>query len=140
VPTGTQVLDWIVPNEWNVQDAYVADADGRRIIDFAESKLQVAGYSVQWTPYGALREYTSRDNSDFVVPEAMVDSLETVWEIFCVLQHNRCFVNLSSYGEPQLGNRGLYGSLGGHSDIKQAQLAIFGCSISQTPSTAWCRS
>ena len=77
------------------------------------------------TPYGAYPEYhTSGDNPDFVVPDAMVDTLETVWEIFGVLERNRRYVNLSPYGEPQLGNRGLYDSLGGRSDTKQAQLAM----------------
>jgi aminopeptidase-like protein len=33
-------------------------------------------------------------------------------------------VNLSPYGEPQLGRRGLYESLGGRSDTKQAQMAM----------------
>ena len=77
------------------------------------------------TPYGAYPEYhTSADNPDFVVPDAMVDTLETIWEIFGVLERNRRYVNLSPYGEPQLGNRGLYDSLGGRSDTKQAQLAM----------------
>ena len=77
------------------------------------------------TPYGAYAEYhTSGDNPDFVVPEAMVDTLETIWEIFGVLDRNRRYVNLSPYGEPQLGTRGLYDSLGGRSDSKQAQLAM----------------
>jgi aminopeptidase-like protein len=77
------------------------------------------------TPYGAYPEYhTSGDCPDFVVPDAMADTLETVWEILWVIERNRCYVNLSPYGEPQLGNRGLYDSLGGRSDTKQAQLAM----------------
>jgi aminopeptidase-like protein len=77
------------------------------------------------TPYGAYPEYhTSGDNPDFVTPDAMADTLETVWEIFWVLERNRRYVNLSPYGEPQLGSRGLYDSLGGASDTKQAQLAM----------------
>jgi aminopeptidase-like protein len=77
------------------------------------------------TPYGAYPEYhTSGDNPDFVVPDAMADTLETIWEIFGVLERNLCYINLSPYGEPQLGSRGLYESLGGRSDTKQAQLAM----------------
>ena len=45
VPTGTPVLDWTVPREWRVDDAYVADARGRRVIDYAASNLHVVGYS-----------------------------------------------------------------------------------------------
>ena len=45
VPTGTEVFDWTVPLEWNVTEAYVADAGGRRVVDFAESNLHLLGYS-----------------------------------------------------------------------------------------------
>jgi aminopeptidase-like protein len=77
------------------------------------------------TPYAAYPEYhTSADNPDFVTPEAMADTLETVTEIFDVLEQNRRYVNLSPFGEPQLGRRGLYESLGGRSDTKQAQMAM----------------
>jgi aminopeptidase-like protein len=46
VPTGTQVLDWTIPQEWNVDAAWVAGPDGQRVVDFADSNLHLLGYSV----------------------------------------------------------------------------------------------
>lgn len=45
VPTGTKVLDWTVPNEWNVRDAYVKGPGGERVVDFRRSNLHVLNYS-----------------------------------------------------------------------------------------------
>ncbi|GIH76218.1 DUF4910 domain-containing protein [Planobispora longispora] len=77
------------------------------------------------TTYAGYPEYhTSGDNPDFVLPEAMADTLDTLDEIVRILDTDRHYLNLSPYGEPQLGRRGLYGSLGGRSDTKQAQMAM----------------
>ncbi|MET0547032.1 MAG: DUF4910 domain-containing protein [Caulobacterales bacterium] len=44
-PTGAEVFDWTVPNEWSIRDAYVADPLGRRVIDFKAHNLHVLNYS-----------------------------------------------------------------------------------------------
>ncbi|WP_327674351.1 DUF4910 domain-containing protein [Kitasatospora sp. NBC_00458] len=81
--------------------------------------------SLSRTPYAGYPEYhTSADNPDFVSPEALADTLAVCREAFAVLDRNRRYLNLSPYGEPHLGRRGLYDSLGGRSDAKQAQLAM----------------
>lgn len=45
VPSGTPVLDWTVPAEWRLRDAYVATAAGERVIDWRAHNLHVLGYS-----------------------------------------------------------------------------------------------
>ncbi len=46
VPTGTKTLDWTIPEEWNITDAYVKNSSGEKIIDFQKSNLHVVSYSV----------------------------------------------------------------------------------------------
>lgn len=77
------------------------------------------------TPYARYPEYhTSADDLDFISPAAMADTLETCWQVFDVLERNRRYLNLNPYCEPQLGKRGLYGSIGGRSDTQERQMAM----------------
>ena len=46
VPSGVPALDWTVPPEWNIRDAYLKNAAGERVVDFQAHNLHVMGYSV----------------------------------------------------------------------------------------------
>lgn len=56
VPSGAPVLDWTVPREWNIRDAFVKNAAGERVIDFREHNLHVVSYSVPVSARMSLEE------------------------------------------------------------------------------------
>ena len=45
VKSGTKVLDWIVPDVWNIKDAYIIDKNNKKIVDFKKNNLHLTGYS-----------------------------------------------------------------------------------------------
>jgi aminopeptidase-like protein len=45
IASGTPVLDWQVPNEWNIREAWIETTDGTRLVDFRDHNLHVVGYS-----------------------------------------------------------------------------------------------
>lgn len=91
VASGTRALDWIVPDEWNIREAWISDLSGNRLIDFGNSNLHVVGYSM---PVDAI---ISRDDLDphlFSLPnqpEAIpyVTSYYSPTWGFCVSEYQR---------------------------------------------------
>jgi aminopeptidase-like protein len=66
------------------------------------------------TLHGTFPEYhTSADNLDFVDPSQVIAAVQVVIEAFERLEERREPRNLSPWGEPQLGRRGLFTPIGG---------------------------
>ena len=97
---------------------------GHRIVDFAPYGYDERQYcspgidlpvgSLARSSWGTFPEYhTSADDLDLVRPEHLADSLAACLEILDVLEGDRRYRNLNPKCEPQLGRRGLYGTLGG---------------------------
>ncbi|RME18198.1 MAG: DUF4910 domain-containing protein [Bacteroidetes bacterium] len=45
IPSGTDIFDWTIPKEWNINDAYIITPDGQKIGNFKEHNLHVVNYS-----------------------------------------------------------------------------------------------
>jgi len=45
VPTGTQVFDWTIPNEWNCSGGGIYRINGEKVVDFSDTNLHILGYS-----------------------------------------------------------------------------------------------
>lgn len=81
--------------------------------------------SLTRTPHGRYPEYhTSADNLNFVSPESLADSYAVYREVFRTLEHNYRYRNTHPKGEPQLGRRGLYESVGGRKELKLSESAL----------------
>jgi aminopeptidase-like protein len=48
VPSGTKCFDWTIPQEWKVNNAYLVDPQGNKIIDFENNNLHLLNYSIKF--------------------------------------------------------------------------------------------
>lgn len=63
--------------------------------------------------YGTYPEYhTSLDDKNLISFSALQETIDVYEQIIRVLEHNRSYRSLYPFGEPQLGRRGLYSTLG----------------------------
>lgn len=99
VPTGEQVFDWVVPNEWNLTDAYLIAPSGEKIIDLADSNVHVVSYSEPIDRELDLEELQTHLHSDPELPEAIpyVTSYYNPTWGFCLTQQQRDALQPGTY-------------------------------------------
>ena len=39
IPSGKKFYDWTIPKEWNIQDAFIKNSSGIKVVDFKESNI-----------------------------------------------------------------------------------------------------
>ncbi len=90
--------------------------------------------------HGTFPQYhTSDDNLDFVTANGLNQSLDLLKQIAAAANRDIVYQNLSPYGEPQLGRRGLYSALGANIDPGKLQMSLLWLlnqSDGQTPLSA----
>lgn len=71
IPSGTQAFDWTIPEEWEIEDAFIENEQGDRILSFDDNCLHVVGYSMdvdRWVELEELKKYiyTQEDQPDVI--------------------------------------------------------------------------
>ena len=91
VESETKVFDWTVPKEWKIEEAYVEDSEGNRIIDFKDNNLHVVGYSTPIDTIVTLEELNKHLYSLEEYPEwipYVTSYYKERWG-FCISQNQR---------------------------------------------------
>ena len=92
---------------------------------FASPGINLAMGRITRTPNGEFPEYhTSADSPGFLSADALGESWLACLKVLEALECDDRFINMQPKGEPQLGRRGLYRSMGGYQDVPARQLAL----------------
>ncbi|WP_069637452.1 DUF4910 domain-containing protein [Campylobacter pinnipediorum] len=91
IKSGAKVFDWVVPDEWNINEAYIITPDGKKICDFKENNLHVLNYSQPINKYISLNELQQNLYSLPEIEEAIpyVTSYYKKRWGFCISQKER---------------------------------------------------
>jgi len=99
IESGRRVLDWVVPDEWQIDSGWIDGPDGNRLIDLAENNLHVIGYSEGIDAVLPLEELQAHLYSILEQPAAIpyVTSYYARRWGFCLSDHQRLSLPPGSY-------------------------------------------
>jgi len=99
IPTGVEVFDWKIPNEWNIRDAYIKDESGQKIVDFKLNNLHVVNYSEPVRKTLSLTELQAHLHSLPEIPDAIpyvTSYYKSTWG-FCISHNQRMLLKDEMY-------------------------------------------
>lgn len=91
IESGKTVFDWVVPDEWHVEDAYIKDSKGIKIVDFKDNNLHLVGYSIPFEGLLELNELNNYLHSIKDFPDAipyLTSYYNKKWG-FCITENQR---------------------------------------------------
>ena len=110
-------------SSWKLENFNPADGSDER--QYCSPGFDLPFGSIMRTMYGRYPQYhTSADNKSLMDFQAMAASVEKYLEVINLIENNHKFINLYPYGEPQLGPRGLYPTLGSQKEVQTEVAAI----------------
>lgn len=71
VKTGTKVLNWTVPKEWRIDEAYLLGPTGNKVVDFKDNNLHIVNYSIPVDKKLSLEELKGHLHTVPKLPEAV---------------------------------------------------------------------
>jgi aminopeptidase-like protein len=97
--SGTKKFDWIIPDEWKVNEAWIKDDAGNEIINFNDNNLHLVGYSEPISKTISLNELNDHLHSRPDLPDAIpyVTSYYKRYWGFCMSHKQREKLSESFY-------------------------------------------
>ena len=89
--SGTKVFDWIIPDEWIINDAYLQHENGKKFAQFKKSNLHVVGYSQPINKFFQKKDILKKIFTEKTMPNAIpyvTSYYDKEWG-FCLSQNEK---------------------------------------------------